>query len=455
MLALQFAYCLGREPNRHLDGNRGAVVGEHEALEGLVPQAVVPYRRDNQPGHAGCEVLLLGDDEARGLDLGERRLRRALAPALLDRLVTEKLEHAAGALRAEGWKWIEIVPEIDYQRIRGMARAHPERSEPSEEQQAEIDRLSEAYDALVAAHGEEPPDGVAAELEDLSDRIDTLSEGAVVWDPEGIARSGAIVGVGLAGRAVVERGLLRREDEAVGAPETTTGNDRPGGSRARRQKDGASPLPDRLVEDLTAHRTAALRVVLADNSEMSLIAVVHALALSLLYQHGADSCLAIRVDSADLSGSAQDIEESRAAKALADRHDAWRLRLPAAAEDVWEWLLGQETAVRLDLLAHCASCAVNAVRRPHEDVSSGQLVHADQLAGALELDMAEWWQPTAASYLGRIPKARILEAVSEGVSREAAENLAKLKKDALVSLAEERLAGTRWLPSILRSSVPL
>ncbi len=65
--------------------------------------------------------------------------------------------------------------------------------------------------------------------------------------------------------------------------------------------------------------------------------------------------------------------------------------------------------------------------------------------------MAQWWQPTATSYLGRIRKARILEAVTEGVSREAAENLAKLKKDALVAHAEERLADTGWLPPILRS----
>ncbi len=33
-------------------------------------------------------------------------------------------------------------------------------------------------------------------------------------------------------------------------------------------------------------------------------------------------------------------------------------------------------------------------------------------------------------------------------------NLAKLKKDALAARAEERLAGTGWLPPILREPVP-
>jgi hypothetical protein len=41
------------------------------------------------------------------------------------------------------------------------------------------------------------------------------------------------------------------------------------------------------------------------------------------------------------------------------------------------------------------------------------------------------------------------------VTREAAENLAKLKKEALTAEAEKRLAGSGWLPAILRSPVIL
>jgi hypothetical protein len=45
--------------------------------------------------------------------------------------------------------------------------------------------------------------------------------------------------------------------------------------------------------------------------------------------------------------------------------------------------------------------------------------------------MAEYWQPGAAGYFGRVSKQQTLDAVAEGVTREAAENLAKLKKDEL------------------------
>ena len=79
VLALQLQDLGGREPDRHLDGERRRVVRQHEALERLVPQPVVPYRRDDERGHAGREVLLLDDDQARGVDEVGGLLRSALA----------------------------------------------------------------------------------------------------------------------------------------------------------------------------------------------------------------------------------------------------------------------------------------------------------------------------------------------------------------------------------------
>jgi ParB family chromosome partitioning protein len=53
-------------------------------------------------------------------------------------------------------------------------------------------------------------------------------------------------------------------------------------------------------------------------------------------------------------------------------------------------------------------------------------------------------------YFGRVSKQQALDAVAEGVTRQAADNLAKLKKNALAKEAEKQLAGTGWLPAILR-----
>lgn len=54
--------------------------------------------------------------------------------------------------------------------------------------------------------------------------------------------------------------------------------------------------------------------------------------------------------------------------------------------------------------------------------------------------------------MGRITKARILEAVREGVSIDAADQMAQMKKQGMAEAAEQLLAGTGWLPAPLRTA---
>jgi len=68
------------------------------------------------------------------------------------------------------------------------------------------------------------------------------------------------------------------------------------------------------------------------------------------------------------------------------------------------------------------------------------------LAEAVSLDMTGYWRPTVRTYLGRITKARILEAVREAVSDEAADRMAQMKKQDMAEAAEQLLAATGWLP---------
>jgi ParB family chromosome partitioning protein len=65
--------------------------------------------------------------------------------------------------------------------------------------------------------------------------------------------------------------------------------------------------------------------------------------------------------------------------------------------------------------------------------------------------MTGYWRPTVRSYLGRITKARILEAVREGVSAEAADQIAGMKKPDMAEAAEQLLAMTDWLPAVMRT----
>lgn len=108
---------------------------------------------------------------------------------------------------------------------------------------------------------------------------------------------------------------------------------------------------------------------------------------------------------------------------------------------------------RMALFAHCVALTVNAVKLPWERRPRA-LATADRLAEAVSLDMTGYWRPTVRSYLGRVTKARILEAVCEGVSGEAAERMADMKKVDMAEAAEQLLAATDWLPAVLRTAKP-
>ena len=204
------------------------------------------------------------------------------------------------------------------------------------------------------------------------------------------------------------------------------------------------------MADLTAHRTAALRDQLAQAPDAALLAAVHALALSAFFPGRDGSSLELRLVSVNLGGYAAGYAETPAGLAIQARHDAWIDRLPKVADELWDTLVLLPQEARLDLLAHCVSLSVNAVRAPGR--SKRSLAHAERLATHLTLDMTVYWQATSHSYFGRVNKDQIVEAVIDGKSPEAAAKLEGLKKDAMASAAADLLGTDGWLPPLLRTA---
>ena len=79
------------------------------------------------------------------------------------------------------------------------------------------------------------------------------------------------------------------------------------------------------------------------------------------------------------------------------------------------------------------------------------MAQSDVLAKAVDLDMVDaGWEPTVDTYLNRVPKARILEAVCEAKGEGTAQLLDHLKKGEMATEAERLLKGSGWLPDVLR-----
>lgn len=263
----------------------------------------------------------------------------------------------------------------------------------------------------------------------------------------------------------IERGFIRPEDEPVveqpadaGEPAAADGMESVSGeiepeAAEPEELETATTLSDKLVEDLTYHRTAALQDRLAGNPDIALAAIVHALAVRTFYGAGYNPHTCLKIEPAVVVFG-NGIADGKAAQAVAARHDQWARKLPKSGADLWEWIIAQNSETRLSLLAYCTARMVYAVRQPWNSEPK-RLAHADRLAVAVGLDMAEYWTPTVDSYLGRVTKTRIVEAVREGVSDRDLESLANLKKAEMASHAERLLADKHWLPAVLRIPEPV
>ncbi|MDO8422489.1 MAG: ParB/RepB/Spo0J family partition protein [Parvibaculum sp.] len=403
--------------------------------------------------------------------------------ALLERLVVEKLTSEAEAIKAEGWRWIQIAQEFPYGHTGGLRRVMGEMQPLSDEEHAKRealrDEMAEIEERYFQESDEDLPEEIDRRLAEIEAALDAFESQPVIYDSAEIARAGVFVSIDGDGKLKVERGYVRPEDEAqneadgdaadadafvrdhveivhVGAdgetrqvdPAALSGNASPD----EEEEEGIKPLSDRLVMELTAHRTLALRDALAGDPDIAFIAVLHGLALQAFYRYATDSCLEITWKSSGFSVQGPDLKECSSAKAIDERHANWEKQLPDEPDLLWEFLCGIDHDSRMALFAHCASLTANAVHEPWNR-AQGRRHHANQLACAVSLDMATaGWKPTAENYLNRVPKARILEAVTEAKGDAASELIDHLKKSDMAEQAERLLADTGWLPEPLRTS---
>ena len=204
------------------------------------------------------------------------------------------------------------------------------------------------------------------------------------------------------------------------------------------------------MTELTAHHTLALREAVANDPDTAFLAMLHALCLKLFYRFGLDSCLEVDAKSVLFGSQVEGLGGMAYATAIDARHGAWSAQLPKDTADLWDVLCGLDSDSRQALFAHCVGLTTNATCQPY-DRRPKAIAHAGRLAEAVQLDMAAaGWRPTAATYLGRVTKARILEAVREAKGEQAAQLIEDLKKADMAREAERLLDGSGWLPDPLR-----
>jgi ParB family chromosome partitioning protein len=403
---------------------------------------------------------------------------------LLDRLVAAKLKTVADEIAAEGWKWVEAALSIPYGVTHGMREIAGMPLDMSEAEQATRDALQAEFDRLVAEYedADELPNEIDQRLGEIEAAMEELDNRPVHYDPAEIAIAGVFATLDANGKLVVDRGYVRPEDErptelegddvqeggdhetgktpAIQRAVITIGGQPAPAAAEEDEEDGIKPLPERLVTELTAHRTLALRDAVANHPHVAMTALLHKLVSDTFLHRPATGALEANVRQIHFAAQAEELKDSSSAQSITDRHDRWGDHVPADDEALWDWLATLDDDKRMELLAHCVSYGVNALyERPNPYSGSGvsehglkvRLAQADRLARATSLDMAQvGWRPTVGNYLGRVTKARIIEAVREGAGERAGQLIDHMKKGDMAKEAERLLADTGWLPEPLR-----
>lgn len=362
--------------------------------------------------------------------------------ALLERLAQDKLASLAAEVKAEGWAWVDATPARPMPTCkpssapRDSAAARTSAKPNASKLQTKMQALAEAVDAALDADDEENADALQEEGEHLGEQLQALEDGLQDYGEAVKAAAGAIVTIDRNGEAVIHRGLLREAEakalrtlerlrQGFGS-EGEAGNDDTGEEADDAPKRAA--MSDRLAQRLSANRTAALQIEVARHPQVALAALVHGMVQTVLHgsYYGHDLPLGVKLTQQDrLEGMAPDWPESPAAVALRELQQVAGEALPQDSAELFAALLAKSQDELVRLLAVCVASTVDVVTSRATQHQPGA-----ELAQAVGLDMAAWWQPTADGYFQHVPKAAILEAVGE-FAPEHVTRLAKLKKATL------------------------
>ncbi|MDR3382282.1 H-NS family nucleoid-associated regulatory protein [Cupriavidus basilensis] len=375
---------------------------------------------------------------------------------LLARLAEEKLEATAERIRAEGWSWVEALGKVSYSDMESFGKSQAKKRALTDEEQAQLTELqarAAEIDQRNAALDVED-DELLEELGSVEEQIEALEASIATYTDRQKAKAGAIITITHNGELEIHRGLIKPTKGKAKGKNLRSNAD--GGEFQDADQDGVPeesaerPISESLMAKLTAHRTGALQALVAGSPAVALVLVLHAMVTQVFTRLDHRLQLA-RIQASNqrstIQRAADDLEASRAWQSMEASIASWEDRLPGEGEDLFTWLQALSQADQLDLLAVCVAHTIDT-QATREDSAVHE--HANQLAAAVDLDMADWWQPTAGSYLASVPKSRRMEAVREAVSEEAAASIGTMKKDAMIGAAEQYLEGRRWLPAVLR-----
>jgi ParB family transcriptional regulator, chromosome partitioning protein len=348
---------------------------------------------------------------------------RVQDPALLKRLVDEKIAAEVTWLVADGWSWAasdEHLPDNcrwSWQVIRAEPRAATD---------AETARLEELQ-AIIDADGD--PVGVAAAEQEAEDiETDMKQDG---YTPEQKARSGVILRIGRDGKIDMTFGVVRPATAAVAKAfaKIEGGDAAKALQQAQAEQAESVAISAALTLRLSQQRTLAMRDAMLASPQVALAALL-ATAIS---QDSYSSPVRITLNGYNEApgGQASDAEKYEAAfQRLAD--------LPL---DALLTVAAGVAGKALDLQIHSVGAVPSSAK-------GAKALEARLDATRMAEATRERWD--AANFFKSAPKAVALRAVAEALGQPEADRIAGSTKLEIAAVALARVVPTGWLPPEIR-----
>ncbi len=366
--------------------------------------------------------------------------------ALLRSLAQAKLEKKVEQARdEEGAAWAEGRLDCDYSERNAFGRVGMIRKEPSAKVANQLAALQGELATLEAQDDSSEDDGAYEQIEALQEKIEGIEQGLQQPDPRAVKIAGILLTIAHDGRVEINRGLIRAEDKKALKALTSSEQFAAGGTAPADGCDAGAGLSGALRLNLSAQFNAGLQARLDASPSVALRALTAALwvGASANYLHRGEFPVTVRGTRPNLQSHAEGIDAGVACTALAASHAVWESRIDTKKNVFATLSVWSDTDV-IALLAHCTALNIDMTGQ------SGPSDETQAIANAVQLDMRDYWQPTAEAFLKRVPKGIILDALREVNPTLDVAPFEKAKKGDLIAMAEPILVAAKWVPTLLR-----
>lgn len=366
---------------------------------------------------------------------------------LLDSLALDRLQSIAEKLRADGWSWAEARVSMSYKekdaypQHRRAVSAKGEDAFASAADEARHGEISARIDAIDKIDADELTDDAARALQDEQDQLYEESEAiegrCVASYPADVkAESGVLVYLSDGGHLQYEWARLLPSQGQKG-----DGGNAPAPAPSAPKQPAKKPeLSEAVRTTLSAHRSAAAAMQLAKDSTLAQCVLLE----RLLMSHW-PNCYGNNGLHLSFGNSGPKIEADVHKVVAAALEERLQIIKQVPRKDTLRFLMQQTDAWRLDLQAALVVAHFDGTTggdRGHEGVEA---IHQ-----VTDFSMATHWSPEVDNFAGRIHAELLAQAVTEAKGKEAAGQLSGLKKDERAAVGAKLLAGTGWLPKLLR-----